>query len=121
ALPIFRTLDIGGDKLLPYMKGADEQNPALGWRALRIGLDRPALLRMQFRAFIRAAAGRDLKIMAPMVSTVGEYRAARAMFDRELSWSKGHGHEPPRTASLGVMVEGPSLLWHPEGKAAAAR
>ena len=53
----FRTLDIGGDKLLPYMKGFEEENPALGWRALRIGLDRPALLRMQFRAFIRAAAG----------------------------------------------------------------
>ena len=61
----FRTLDIGGDKLLPYMKGIEEENPALGWRALRIGLDRPALLRMQFRAFIRAAAGRDLRVMAP--------------------------------------------------------
>ena len=67
------------------MKGVDEQNPALGWRALRIGLDRPALLRMQFRAFIRAAAGRDLKIMAPMVSTVDEYRVARSMFDHELN------------------------------------
>src|SRR3984957_20140227 len=107
----FRTLDIGGDKLLPYMKGVDEQNPALGWRALRIGLDRPALLRMQFRALIRAAAGRDLKIMAPMVSTVDEYRVARSMFDHELNWSRSRGHELPRTASLGVMVEVPSLLW----------
>ena len=73
----FRTLDIGGDKILPYMKGLEEQNPALGWRALRIGLDRPALLRMQFRAFVRAAAGRDLRVMAPMVSTVDEFKQAR--------------------------------------------
>ena len=92
----FRTLDIGGDKLLPYMKGLEEENPALGWRALRIGLDRPPLLRMQFRAFIRAAAGRDLKVMAPMVSTVDEFRVARAMFDRELALSVGRGYEPPR-------------------------
>src|ERR1700677_2246569 len=116
----FRTLDIGGDKLLPYMKGVDEQNPALGWRALRIGLDRPALLRMQFRAFIRAAAGRDLKIMAPMVSTVDEYRVARSMFDHELNWSQSRGHEPPRTTSLGVMVEVPSLLWQLDEIAVAA-
>jgi phosphotransferase system enzyme I (PtsP) len=116
----FRTLDIGGDKLLPYMKGVDEQNPALGWRALRIGLDRPALLRMQFRALIRAAAGRDLKIMAPMVSTVDEYRVARSMFDHELNWSRSRGHELPRTASLGVMVEVPSLLWQLDEIASAA-
>src|SRR6202142_2141767 len=116
----FRTLDIGGDKLLPYMKGVDEQNPALGWRALRIGLDRPALLRMQFRAFIRAAAGRDLKIMAPMVSTVDEYRVARSMFDHELHWSLSRGHELPRTTSLGVMVEVPSLLWQLDEIAVAA-
>jgi phosphotransferase system, enzyme I, PtsP len=116
----FRTLDIGGDKLLPYMRGFEEENPALGWRALRIGLDRPALLRMQFRAFIRAAAGRDLKIMAPMVSTVDEYRVARSMFDHELNWSLSHGHEPPRAASLGVMVEVPSLLWQLDEISAAA-
>jgi phosphotransferase system, enzyme I, PtsP len=116
----FRTLDIGGDKLLPYMKGFEEENPALGWRALRIGLDRPALLRMQFRAFIRAATGRDLKIMAPMVSTVDEYRVARSMFDHELNWSLSHGHEPPRTTSLGVMVEVPSLLWQLDEIASAA-
>jgi phosphotransferase system, enzyme I, PtsP len=116
----FRTLDIGGDKLLPYMKGFEEENPALGWRALRIGLDRPALLRMQFRAFIRAATGRNLKIMAPMVSTVDEYRVARSMFDHELNWSLSRGHEPPRTTSLGVMVEVPSLLWQLDEIAAAA-
>jgi phosphotransferase system, enzyme I, PtsP len=116
----FRTLDIGGDKLLPYMKGIEEQNPALGWRALRIGLDRPALLRLQFRAFIRAAAGRDLRIMAPMVSTVDEFRTARAMFDRELAWNATCGYEAPCSTSLGVMVEVPSLLWQIDEIAAAA-
>ena len=116
----FRTLDIGGDKLLPYMKGLEEENPALGWRALRIGLDRPPLLRMQFRAFVRAAAGRDLKVMAPMVSTVDEFRVARAMFDRDSRLSVGRGYEPPRSASLGVMVEVPSLLWQLDEIASAA-
>jgi phosphotransferase system, enzyme I, PtsP len=77
-------------------------------------------LRMQFRAFIRAAEGRDLKVMAPMVSTVDEFRTARAMFDRELALSAGRGYEPPRTASLGVMFEVPSLLWQLDEIAAAA-
>ena len=78
----FRTLDIGGDKMLPYMKRLDEANPALGWRAIRIGLDRPALLRTQLRAMLRAAAGRELKVMIPMVSTVAEFLAARELFDQ---------------------------------------
>jgi phosphotransferase system enzyme I (PtsP) len=116
----FRTLDIGGDKLLPYMKGFEEENPALGWRALRIGLDRPALLRMQFRAFIRATAGRDLRVMAPMVSTVEEFKTARALFEREVAWSASHGYEPPRSVRLGVMVEVPSLLWQLDEIAASA-
>ena len=107
----FRTLDIGGDKLLPYMKGFEEENPALGWRAIRIGLDRPALLRMQFRALFARTAGRDLRIMVPMVSTVEEYKNARLLFERELCWSKSQGFEPPRSAAIGVMVEVPSLLW----------
>src|SRR6202020_2080423 len=105
---------------MPHLAETGAQSIGLFRRALRIGLARPALLRMQFRAFIRAAAGRDLKIMAPMVSTVGEYRTARAMFDRELNWSQSRGHEPPRTTSLGVMVEVPSLLWQLDEIAAAA-
>ena len=117
----FRTLDIGGDKILPYMKGLEEENPALGWRALRIGLDRPALLRMQFRAFVRAAAGRDLRVMAPMVSTVEEFKRARVFFDRELALGEARGHEPPLSArKLGVMVEVPSLLWQLDEIAAVA-
>ncbi len=75
---------------------------------------------MQFRAFIRAAGERDLKVMVPMVSTVDEFRAARAMFDRELALSVGRGYEPPRVARLGVMVEVPSLLWQLDEIAAAA-
>jgi phosphotransferase system enzyme I (PtsP) len=116
----FRTLDIGGDKLLPYMKGLEEENPALGWRAVRIGLDRPGLLRIQLRAFIRAAAGRELRVMTPMVSTVAEYKTTRDLFNRELAWSASQGYEPPRSAKLGVMVEVPSLLWQIDELAAVA-
>ena len=64
----FRTLDIGGDKVLPYMRNVEEENPALGWRAIRLGLDRPGLLRSQVRALLRAAAGRELRMMFPMIA-----------------------------------------------------
>ncbi|RRN60649.1 putative PEP-binding protein, partial [Caulobacter sp. 602-1] len=74
----FRTPDLGGDKLLPYMELEREDNPALGWRAVRMGLDRPALLRMQIRALIKAAAGRPLQVMLPRGANVDECRAARA-------------------------------------------
>ena len=107
----FRTLDIGGDKVLPYMKGLEEENPALGWRALRIALDRPALLRLQLRAMLRAAAGRDLRVMLPMVSTVAEFVAGRALLDREIAFVEKIGRTPPTSVKLGVMIEVPSLLW----------
>jgi phosphotransferase system enzyme I (PtsP) len=110
----FRTLDIGGDKVLPYMKGLEEENPALGWRALRIGLDRPALLRIQLRAMLRAAAGRELRVMLPMVSTVAEFIEGRRWLDREIAFARRCGREPPRSIALGVMVEVPSLLWQLE-------
>ena len=117
----FRTLDIGGDKLLPYMKGFEEENPALGWRALRIGLDRPALLRMQLRAFVRAAAGRDLRVMAAdgldRRRVQADARPVRSGACLEL---RSHGHVPPSSAKLGVMVEVPSLLWQLDEIAAAA-
>jgi len=103
--------DIGGDKMLPYMKRLDEANPALGWRAIRMGLDRPGLLRTQLRAMLRAAAGRDLKVMIPMVSTVAEFLAARELLDREIVFDKRCGREPPCDVKLGAMVEVPSLLW----------
>ncbi len=106
-----RTLDIGGDKILPYMPALEEENPALGWRAIRIGLDRPALLRVQLRALLKASAGRPLKIMFPMVATVEEFVRARAIVDREKAHLRRHGYTLPSDCRLGVMVEVPSLLF----------
>src|SRR5690606_15130130 len=107
----FRTLDLGGDKVLPYVAAEREENPALGWRAVRIGLDRPALLRYQLRALINAAAGRRLRVMFPLVTTVGECDAARELVDRELDWCRRHGRELPSEIEVGVMVEAPALAW----------
>jgi phosphotransferase system enzyme I (PtsP) len=107
----FRTLDIGSDKILPYMETIDEENPALGWRAIRIGLDRPGLLRMQLRAMLKAAAGRDLRIMFPMVANVAEFDLAKAITLRELELIRRHGYALPTELDLGAMVEVPALLW----------
>jgi phosphotransferase system, enzyme I, PtsP len=107
----FRTLDIGSDKVLPYMAKLEEENPALGWRAIRIGLDRPALLRLQLRALLRAAAGRSLRIMFPMVACCAEFDAARAIVAREVEYLKKHGYATPSALELGVMIEVPSLLF----------
>ena len=107
----FRTLDIGGDKILPYMQAVEEENPALGWRAIRIGLDRPGLLRAQVRALLKAAAGRPLKIMFPMVATCDEFERARTIVEREKSYLSHHGHTLPSDLKLGVMLEVPSLLF----------
>ena len=107
----FRTLDIGADKVLPYMPTGNEENPAMGWRAIRIGLDRPGLLRMQLRALLHAAAGRELRIMLPMVTDLDEVKRTRAMIDRELAQMRRHGHVEPERLMLGAMVEVPSLLW----------
>ncbi|MGU3495289.1 phosphoenolpyruvate--protein phosphotransferase [Xanthobacteraceae bacterium A53D] len=107
----FRTLDIGGDKVLPYMRTVEEENPALGWRAIRLGLDRPGLLRSQIRALLRAAAGRELRLMFPMVADVHEFDAARTILDRELTHLRKHGHGLPEKVFVGAMVEVPSLLF----------
>lgn len=107
----FRTLDIGGDKVLPYLKKIEEENPALGWRAVRVGLDRPALLRTQFRALLNAAQERELRIMLPMVATVEEFEAARAMLLRERERQKRLSQAGPKQVHLGVMLEVPSLLF----------
>ncbi|HEY8578409.1 MAG TPA: phosphoenolpyruvate--protein phosphotransferase, partial [Beijerinckiaceae bacterium] len=107
----FRTLDIGGDKILPYMQTYEEENPALGWRAIRIGLDRPGLLRSQLRALLRAGAGRELRIMFPMVAMVSEFDQAKAIVERELAHLARHGHGVPKDLKLGVMIEVPSLLF----------
>ncbi|MGO4687598.1 phosphoenolpyruvate--protein phosphotransferase [Brevundimonas sp. 2YAF1] len=108
----FRTLDIGGDKVLPYLDNEREENPALGRRAIRLGLDRPALLRMQIRALLTAAAGRELRVMFPMIATVDEFRAARELVDVECDWARRRGRPLPSLLRVGAMVECPSLLWH---------
>jgi phosphotransferase system enzyme I (PtsP) len=110
---VFRTLDIGGDKMLPYMDAAafKEENPALGWRAIRISLDRPALLRHQLRALLTAAAGRRLSIMFPMVAEVAEFRRARALVDKELARLEKFGRPGPAHLEVGTMLEVPALVW----------
>jgi len=107
----FRTLDIGGDKVLPYMRNVEEENPALGWRAIRLGLDRPGLLRTQLRALLRAAGSRALKIMFPMISTVQEFDQAKELVERELTHLRRHGHKLPDQVEVGSMVEVPALLY----------
>ncbi|MEW5424820.1 phosphoenolpyruvate--protein phosphotransferase [Amorphus sp. 3PC139-8] len=110
----FRSLDIGGDKILPYIRSVEEENPAMGWRAIRLGLDRPGLLRIQVRALLRAAAGRELRLMFPLVSSVTEFTAARALVDKEIRHLKRHGYATPDAIRLGVMLEVPSLLFELE-------
>jgi phosphotransferase system, enzyme I, PtsP len=107
----FRTLDIGSDKVLPYMAKIDEENPALGWRAIRIGLDRPGLLRVQLRAMLKASAGRDLRVMFPMIANVAEFDLAKAITLREMELIRRHDHGMPTKLELGAMVEVPALLW----------
>ncbi|WP_246591547.1 phosphoenolpyruvate--protein phosphotransferase [Aminobacter anthyllidis] len=109
----FRTIDIGGDKVLPYFKGSvqEEENPALGWRAIRLTLDRPGLLRTQIRALLKAAGGRELKVMLPMVTELSEIAQAREIIDREVRHLSRFAHHLPTSLKLGAMIEVPSLLW----------
>lgn len=109
---IFRTLDLGGDKVLPYLETEREENPALGWRAVRMGLDRPALLRMQIRALLAAGAGREVRIMFPLVTSVDEFRAAREWVEHEMEWARRRGQVLPSLLRVGAMIEAPALLWH---------
>jgi phosphotransferase system enzyme I (PtsP) len=107
----FRTLDIGGDKVLPYMRNVEEENPALGWRAIRLGLDRPGLLRSQVRALLRAAGGRELRLMFPMIAMVEEFDKAKTLVEIELTHLRRHGHALPERVHIGTMLEVPSLLF----------
>jgi phosphotransferase system, enzyme I, PtsP len=109
----FRTLDIGSDKVLPYMKPQDEPNPAMGWRAVRVGLDKPGVLRMQLQALIRAANGRPLTVMFPLITEMSEFQAARAHALRELHREKSLGHPVPERIEIGAMMETPSLAFAP--------
>ncbi len=107
----FRTLDIGGDKQLPYFLGAEDQNPALGWRSIRVGLDRPGMLRQQLRAMLKAAAGGELSVMFPMIAETAEFHAARAILAIEQSRLDVRGEPTPRTVRVGTMLEVPGLIW----------
>ena len=107
----FRTLDIGGDKVLPYLRTFKEDNPALGLRAIRLAIDRPALLRIQLRALLKAAIGHTLKIKLPMITMVSEVDQVRAILDREMEAQARFGHAMPDQVLLGSMIEVPSLLW----------
>ncbi|WP_173933351.1 phosphoenolpyruvate--protein phosphotransferase [Chelativorans sp. Marseille-P2723] len=111
----FRTIDIGGDKVLPYFKSVQhEENPALGWRAIRLTLDRPGLLRTQIRALLKAAGGRELKLMLPMVTEVDEIRKAREIISREVRHLSKFAYLLPTSLKLGAMIEVPALLWQLE-------
>ena len=112
---VFRTLDLGGDKIPSYGRGSvREENPALGWRAIRIALDRPALLRYQVRALIAAANGRELHLLLPMVSEVAEFEGAKIQIEREVERARRTGTKPPKRIRLGAMIEVPSLLFQLE-------
>jgi phosphotransferase system enzyme I (PtsP) len=108
---VFRSLDIGGDKVLPYLRQPKEENPAMGWRAIRMALDRPELFRLQIRALLKAAAGRELRVMIPMVSAPYELGAIRALIEREKAFLTKHGHQLPSHVLVGAMFEVPALLF----------
>ena len=109
---VFRTVDIGGDKVLPYLRhndGEHEENPAMGWRALRVALERDGLLKVQARSLLEAAAGRTLHVMFPMVSEPWEFDAARAVFERQREWLRARKKPLPETIRYGAMLEVPAL------------
>ena len=108
---IFRSLDVGSDKLLPYWAYSGEENPAIGWRSIRITLDRRALLRQQMRAFIRAAKGKELYVMFPMIANLAEFRDAKETFLIELEKEKEISNDVPSKVHIGIMVEVPSVVF----------
>ncbi len=110
----FRTLDIGSDKVLPYMKVVDEPNPALGWRAVRVALDKPGVMRMQLQALVRAAKGRPLSVMFPFVAQREEFSAANAEMQKALDRERILGHPLPSDIEVGAMLETPSLAFAPD-------
>lgn len=108
---VFRTADLGADKAAAYMTVERGGNPAMGWRGLRLAVDRPGILRPQIRALLAAAEGQDLSIMFPMVTLPAEIDAARAILDREIAWRVRHKKTPPSTISVGAMIETPAAAW----------
>lgn len=111
---VFRTIDIGSDKIAPYFKREDEPNPAMGWRALRVGLDRPGILRMQFKALLKAASGKELKIMFPMVAQFSEFIHAKRILMQTREMVQSLGYAPPSSLKVGAMIETPSMVFAPD-------
>jgi len=111
---IFRTLDIGSDKVLPYMRPTDEPNPAMGWRAIRLGLDKPGVMKMQLQAFIRAAENKELSIMFPMIAQFDEFKKARENLKNVLAKESELGHLLPSRVEIGAMLETPSMAFAPK-------
>ncbi len=108
---VFRTLDIGADKILPYLRQPKEENPAMGWRSIRMSMERPGLLRLQVRAMLMAGAGHDMKVMFPMIADVSEFVMAKAAVIKEKAYLAARGHLLPKSLEIGVMIEIPSLIW----------
>ncbi len=109
---IFRTVDIGGDKSVPYLASeiaAQDENPAMGWRALRLALEREGLMKIQARSLLEAAAGRSLYVMFPMVSEPWEFDAAKAVFDEQLAFLRNQKKLLPERINFGAMLEVPAL------------
>ncbi len=108
---IFRTVDIGGDKVLPYINHGphEEENPAMGWRALRLALERSGLMKAQARALLEATAGRELNVMFPMVSEPWEFDEARTLFEAQRDWLAARGRPLPTRIRYGTMLEVPAL------------
>ena len=111
---VFRTLDIGSDKVLPYMKRQDEPNPAMGWRAIRLALDKSGVMRMQLQALLRAANGRPLTVMFPFVAQFEEFKEARKRLLDEVERERALGHPVPESLEIGAMLETPSLAFAPD-------
>ncbi len=108
---VFRTADLGGDKAAAYMKRQDEANPAMGWRGMRMAVDRPGLFRPQIRALLAAAAGQELNILFPMITLISEIDAARALLDREIEFRIRRGRPLPAIIRMGAMIETPAAAW----------
>ncbi|MEW4467593.1 phosphoenolpyruvate--protein phosphotransferase [Parasphingorhabdus sp. JC815] len=108
---VFRTVDIGGDKPLPYFQASEirEENPAMGWRALRVGMERDALMKVQARSLIEAAAGRKLNIMFPMIAEPWEFDQAKAVYEKQLDFLRSRGKPLPLRIRYGAMLEVPAL------------
>ncbi len=106
---VVRTLDVGGDKELPYIDLGSERNPFLGWRAIRMCLDQPEFFKVQLRALLRASPGHDLRIMFPMVSTLDEVRQAKDLLGQARKEVEDAGLEIAPGIQVGIMVEVPAV------------